>query len=105
MEIPCPDGFLLSPDDPLRAAHLRLNDFLVAEEARDPSSAPIDAGPWRKLQKRELPGLTLAVLRRLFWLDQHDAELETAHLSRTRLVKLLRVLYAIKAQFSEPELV
>lgn len=105
MEIPCPDGFLLSPDDPLRAAHLRLNDFLVAEEGRDPSAAPIDAGPWRKLPKRELPGLMLAVLRRLLWLDQHDAELEMAHVSRTRLVRLLRVLYAIKAPFSEPELV
>ena len=105
MELPGPDGFLLSPDDPLRAAHLRLDDFLVAEEGRDPSAAPIDAAPWRRLPKRELPGLTLAVLRRLIWLDQHDAELETAHLSRTRLVKLLRILYAVKAPFSEPELI
>jgi hypothetical protein len=105
MDLPCPDGFLLSPDDLLRAAHLRLNDFLVAEEARNPSAAPIDAGPWRKLPKRELPGLTHAVLHRLLWLDQHDAELDTAHLSRIRLTKLLRVLYAIKAEFTEPELI
>lgn len=36
MEIPCPDGFLLSPDDPLFSAHTRLNDYLVAEEERSP---------------------------------------------------------------------
>lgn len=105
MDLPCPDGFLLSLDDPLQAAHLRLNDFLLAEEARDPAAAPIAADPWRKLPKRQLPELTLAVLSRLLWLDRHDAELETAHLSRTRLVRLLRVLYAIKAQFSERELI
>ena len=105
MHLPGPDGFLLAPDDPLRTAHLRLNDFLVAEEQRGPGPTAIDAGPWRKLPKRELPSLTLAVLSRMLWLDQHDAELDTAHLSRMRLVRLLRVLYTIKAQFSEPELI
>ena len=105
MDLPCPDGFLISPDDPLRGAHLRLNDFLVSEEQRDPATTRIDAGPWRKLPKRELPGLTLAVLQRLLWLDQHDAELDTAHLSRIRLTRLLRVLYGIKAEFTEPELI
>jgi len=105
MYLPGPDGFLLAPDDPLRAAHLRLNDFLVAEEQRNPASAPIDASAWRRLPKRELAEITLAVLRRLRWLTQHDAELDSAHLSRIRLVTLLRILYRIKAQFLEPELV
>lgn len=105
MHLPGPDGFLLAPDDPLRTAHLRLNDYLVAEEQRDPGSTPIDAGPWRKLPKREMPGLTLAVLRRLLWLDQHDTELTTAHLSRIRLTRLLRILYGIKAEFTEPDLI
>ena len=105
MYLPGPDGFLLAPDDPLRAAHLRLNDFLVAEEQRNPASAPIDASAWRRLPKRELAEITLAVLRRLWWLTQHDAELDSAHLSRIRLVTLLRILYRIKAQFLEPELV
>jgi hypothetical protein len=104
MHLPGPDGFLLAPDDPLRSAHLRLNDFLVAEEPRDAATSTVDAGPWRKLPKRELPGLTLAVLRRLLWLDQHDGELDTAHVSRIRLSRLLRVLYAIKAEFTEREL-
>lgn len=105
MHLPGPDGFLFEPDDPLRAAHLRLSDFLLCEEERDPATTQIDAAPWRKLPKRELPGLTIALLHRLLWLDKHDAELDTAHLSRTRLTRLLRVLYGIKAEFTEPELI
>ncbi|MBS1803178.1 MAG: hypothetical protein JST28_07400 [Acidobacteria bacterium] len=104
MDLPGPDGFLLAPSDPLRNAHLRLNEFLLAEEQRDPNS-PIDAAPWRKVPKRELPGLTLAILCRMQWLGQHDADLDTAHLSRIRLVRLLRVLYTIKWPANEPELV
>jgi len=105
MDLPGPDGFLLAPDDPLRNAHLRLNDFLLAEEQRNAATATIDAAPWRKLPKRELPGLTLAVLRRMQWLSHHDAELDNAHLSRTHLVRLLRVLYSIKSPANESELV
>jgi hypothetical protein len=104
MHLPGPDGFLLESDDPLRTDHLRLNDFLVAEEQRD-SAFEIDAGAWRKLPKPEVPHLTLAVLHRLLWLHQNDAELDTAHLSRIRLSKLLRVLHDIKAEFTEPELI
>jgi hypothetical protein len=44
------------------------------------------------------------VLLRLAWLDQHDAELENAHLSRIRLTTLLRMLYSIKAPCTEPDL-
>jgi hypothetical protein len=104
LPIPGPDGFLLSPDDPLHAAHLRLNDYLLAEEQRDTARTPFDVGPWRKLPKRELPGQVQAVLRRMQWLDQHDAELENAHRARLRLVTLLRVLYTIKAPYTEPDL-
>lgn len=103
MDIPGPDGFLLSPDDPLRAAHLRLNDYLLAEEQRD-ARTPLDVSIWRKLPKPEMPGQVQAVLKRLAWLGEHDAELENAHLARIRLSTLLHVLYAIKFPSSEPEL-
>src|SRR5438105_782056 len=103
LSIPGPDGFLLSPDDPLRAAHMRLNDYLLADEQRQ-STSPFDVATWRKVPKRELAKQIQAVLERLTWLDQHDAELETAHLSRIRLATLLRVLYTLKAAYTEPEL-
>jgi hypothetical protein len=101
--VPGPDGFLLSSDDPLRAEHLRLNDYLLGEEQRSPQ-APFDVAIWRKLAKRHFADQIQAVLRRLAWLDQHDAELESAHLARMRLTTLLRVLYSIKASYTEPEL-
>lgn len=101
--VPGPDGFLPEPGDPLLAAHLRINDYLFAEEQRAPN-APFAVAIWRKLPKRFLVEQIQAALRRLLWLDQHDAELETAHIARARLKTLLRVLYAIKAPFTEPEL-
>src|SRR5260370_40107768 len=101
LSIPCPDGFLLSPDDPLRASHMRLNDYLLAEEQR-PSHLPFDVAIWRKAPKRDFANQIQAVLLRLAWLDQHDAELENAHLSRIRLATLLRVLYSMKASYTEP---
>ena len=105
MLFPSPDGFLLAPDDPLRASHLRLNDFLIAEEQRDAATTAFDVGPWRKLSKRELPQQTLAVLLRFRWLREHDTELEGAHKSRISLARLLRVLYTIKAEFTESDLI
>ena len=104
MDIPCPDGFLLSPDDPLFFAHTRLNEYLVAEEERGPATA-FDMRPWKKLAKRDLPGQTMSVLARLQWLDQHDRELDQAHKSRMRVRSLLRVLYSLKADFTESELI
>ena len=101
--LPGPDGFLLSPDDPLRASHLRLNDYLFAEEQR-PTNTPFNVAVWRKLPKGSFADQVRAVLQRLAWLDRHDAELENAHLSRIRLSTLLRVLYSIKAPCSEPDL-
>ena len=101
--LPGPDGFLLSPDDPLRAAHLRLNAYLLGEEQRSPAT-PFDAVVWRKLAERNFADQVQAVLERLRWLDEHDAELENAHLARIRLTALLRVLYSIKAPYTEPEL-
>jgi hypothetical protein len=101
--LPGPDGFLLSPDDALHAAQLRLNDYLLAEEQRRPS-VPVDIAIWRKLPKRLVPDQVAAVLLRLAWLDQHDAELENAHLARMRLTTLLRVLYKLKTPCREPDL-
>ena len=71
--LPGPDGFLLSSADPLRTAHLLLNDYLLAEEQR-PTNVPFDVAVWRKLPKPEVAAQIQAVLRRLAWLDQHDAE-------------------------------
>lgn len=62
MEVLCPDGFLLTPRDPLRVAHERINDFLIAEEQRNAAKVAFDVSPWRKLPKRELPQQTVAVL-------------------------------------------
>ena len=101
--LPAPDGFLISPDDPLRAAQLRLNDYLLAEEQRAPNAA-FDMSVWRKLPKGQLAGQIEATLRRLRWLDQHDAELENAHLARLRLAGLLRALYTLKAPYRERDL-
>ena len=101
--MPGPDGFLLSPDDPLHAAQLRLSDYLFAEEQRDPA-APVDVAIWRKLPKRLIPDQVAALLQRLAWLDQHDAELQNAHLARMRLIRLLRVLYKFKAPCTEADL-
>jgi hypothetical protein len=62
--VPGPDGFLLSPDDPLRAEHLRLNDYLLGEEQRS-QQTPVDVAIWRKLAKRHFADQMQAVLRRL----------------------------------------
>lgn len=105
MEVPGPDGFLLAPDDPLRDAQLRLNDYLLAEEQRADARTPFDVAPWKKLSKRDLPGQIQAVLKRLAWLDRHDAELENAHLARIRLSELLGVLYTFKFPSTEQDLI
>ena len=105
MQLPCPDGFLLEPDDSLRSAHLRLNDFLIAEQGRNAALIPFDLKPWRKLPKRELPQQTLAILRRILWLHEHDTQLEGAHKSRIQLAMLLRTLYTIKAEATEEDLI
>jgi len=81
-----------------------LNDYLFAEEGRNTATTPFDVALWRKLPKRELAGQTLSVLKRLRWLNEHDAELKNAHMARIRLVTLLRVLYKIKAPYTEPDL-
>lgn len=102
-DVPGPDGCLFSLNDPLRAEHLRVNEYLLSEENR-PSNAPFDTAPWRKLPKHRLTDHIQAVLRRVAWLHEHDAELEHAHLARLRLRALLRVLYSIKAPVTEAQL-
>src|SRR5262245_57036941 len=102
--LPGPDGFLISPGDPLLPEHLRLNDYLVAEEQRDAARTPFNVSPWRKIARGGLARQVEAVLQRLAWLIVHDAELETAHLARLRLATLLRILHKIKTSYSEPEL-
>ena len=101
--VPGPDGFLVSSGDRLRGEHLRLDDYLLAEEQRA-ANQPFNVAIWRKVDKRKIANQIEAVLRRTAWLDQHDAELENRHLARTRLATLLRVLYSLKAPYSEPDL-
>src|SRR6185295_7063606 len=102
--IPGPDGFLLSRTDPLFASQQKLSDFLAADEARDPSRTRLDPAPWKKVPKREAITVIEAILRRITWLWEHDGELDTAHLARTRLIQLLRVLYRIKLPCTERDL-
>jgi hypothetical protein len=64
----------------------------------------LDAKALKKLPKRDAIGLVEAVLRRLAWLDQHDAELTNAHVDRLQLVQLLRILYTIKLPCAEADL-
>jgi hypothetical protein len=59
---------------------------------------------WRKLPKRELINQVQALLERFAWLDQHDAQLENAHLARLRLATLLHVLYRLKIPYTESDL-
>ena len=99
-----PDGFPISPSDRIVAAHLRLNDFLIADTPRDPSQTPLDGGSWKKLPKRQIVDQIEAVLRRLAWLFDHDAELANAHIARLRLTQLLRVLYTVKLPCTEADL-
>jgi len=102
--IPGPDGFLLSPNDPVHGAQLRLNDYLLGEEQRNSAVTPFEISTWRKLPKRQLVDQVRAVLECLAWLNQHDAELENAHVARMRLATLLRVLYSIKVPYTESDL-
>src|SRR5258706_6758705 len=102
--IPGPDGFLIQRLDPPFAAQQKLSHFLVADEARDPSSKILDPATGKKLPKREAITLVEAILRRLNWLCAHDAELDTAHLARTRLIQPMRVLYTIKLPCTEADL-
>jgi hypothetical protein len=40
--IPGPDGFLLSSNDPVHDAQVRLNEYLLAEEQRNPALTEFD---------------------------------------------------------------
>ena len=102
--IPGPDGYLPSRADPLYAEHLLLNDYLLAEETRDQTRTEFNVRVWKKLPKQKVAAQIEAALRRILWLDEHDAELDTGHIARTRLRTLLRALYAMKVPYTEPNL-
>src|SRR5687768_7897484 len=101
--LPGPDGFPVLQPDRLYDAQLLLNEYLTAEEMHDPERFCPDP-KWKKLSKRHTIGLIEAVLRRLTWLHEHDAELNDAHLSRLKLVKLLRSFYTRKLPCTESDL-
>ena len=105
--LPGPDGFLLSRADPHYAAHLLLNDYLVAEEARE-AAGPLQTWPniskWKKLPKRQQADLVIAALLRITWLRDHRGEMENARASSDRFRRVLRQLYAAKIPFTAPDL-
>ena len=94
--IPGPDGFLLDSNDPLYASQMLLSDFLAEDEQRDPNRTVLNGAKWKKLPKREVVRHVEAILRRLAWLIDNDRELETGHVSRLRLIHLLRVFHSMK---------
>ena len=101
--IPTPDGFHLLPSDKLYDAQLLLNEYLATEQLRDVERFSPDA-KWKKLPKRQTLELIEALLRRLIWLREHDAELRDAHLARIQLIRLLRLLYTRKLPCTEADL-
>src|SRR6185369_2735490 len=93
--LPGPDGFSVLQQDRLHDAQLLLNEYLTTEEMHDLERFSPDP-KWKKFSKRQTIDLIEAALRRLTWLHEHDAELKDGHLSRLRLVKLLRSFYTKK---------
>jgi len=96
-------GFPGLRSDRLDDAEALLNEYLTTEEMRDPERFSPDP-KWKKLSKRQTLDLIEAVLRRITWLHQHDAELDDGHLSRIKLVKLLRLFYTRKLPCTESDL-
>ncbi|HSB27395.1 MAG TPA: hypothetical protein VLE19_06065 [Pyrinomonadaceae bacterium] len=96
------DGFPFSESDSLAAEHLLLNDYLSHEVTDFERFSPDPK--WKKLPKRQTIDLIEAVLRRINWLVAHDADLRDAHLSRLKLIKLLRLLYTRKLPCTESDL-
>jgi len=97
-----PDTFSLSQSDPLYEAHLLLNAYLSTEVHDLERFVPDQT--WKKLPKRQTIDMIEAVLRRFTWLREHDAELTDGHISRIKLVKLLRVFYSRKLPCTERDL-
>ena len=62
------------------------DNFLTLRAA---TVTPFDVGVWKKVPERQLAGQVEAVLRRIAWLYEHDSELDSYHLARTRLRTLL----------------
>jgi hypothetical protein len=96
------DGFSFQQTDRLAPAHLLLNDY-VAEPVMDFERFVPDA-KWKKLPKRQTIDLIEAMLQRITWLIERDSELRDAHVSRLKLIKLLRQLYARKLPCNDTDL-
>ncbi len=97
-----PDGFELSESDRLYPCHVLLNDYLLT--APNDLERFVPDPKWKKLPKRQSIELIEAVLRRIGWLIEHDAQVSNAHLCRLKLIKLLRVLYSRKLPCTEADL-
>ena len=102
MELRCP-ARTASPIARRSLCALRTCHNLLAEE-QWAASTPLDVALLCKMPEREFASNIEAVLLRLAWLDQHDAELENANLARIRLTALLRLLFSIKASHTEHDL-
>ena len=97
-----PDSFPVSKTDRLYSQHLLLNDYLV-EGVRDLERFTPDP-KWKKLPKRQSIDLIEAILPRLKWLRDNDAQIPAAHVFRLKLVRLLRVLYTRNLPCTENDL-
>src|SRR5262245_1972599 len=96
------DGFSFQNSDRLAPVQLLLNEY-VAEPVIDFERFVPDP-KWKKLPKRQTIDLIEAVLQRLNWLVEHDADLRDAHFSRLKLIKLLPQLYSRKLPCTETDL-
>jgi len=88
------DGFTFQQTDRLAPLYLMLNEY-IAEPVTDFERFVPDQ-KWKKLPKRQTVDLIEAVLRRIAWLIENDADLRDAHFPRLKLIKLLRQLYTRK---------
>jgi hypothetical protein len=102
--MPGPDEFPLSRSDRLFAAHLLLNEYLTAEDPNVSDLTSPDLTRWKRLPRRQIIDLIEALLSRLTWLREHDADLKNAHVARLLFVRMLRVLYTRKLPCAEPDL-
>ena len=101
-ELHGPDLFTVSKTERLYPEHALLNDYL-AEAVQDFERFTPDP-KWKKLSKRQSIDLIEAILHRLKWLRDNDAQISAAHVFRLKLVRLLRVLYTRKLPCAESDL-
>ena len=82
-----PDGFPISRADRLYDVHSSLNEYLITAKRHERMGTAADMSTWKKLPKRQVPD-----------------HVEGVHLTRPRLLRLLRALYKMKLPSTERDL-